>query len=228
MATSSAVNNSPQSTLFSSLNGTQSSSSSSANSMTDVQSRFLTLLTTQLKNQDPLNPMDNAQMTSQLAQINMVDGIDKLNTTLSKLIDGQSQSQALQAAALVGHGVLVPGTNMDLTSGAAVAGFELSSGADAVNVDIKDANGLVVRTLRLGAQKAGIQAFGWDGKTEAGTQAADGHYSFAISATQGSEKVKVSGLGYGVVESVTQGSQGLSANVGGYGAVDIGEVKQIL
>src|SRR5664279_439991 len=90
--------------LYSSLNGTPAAKASTT---TDSQSRFLTLLTAQLKNQDPLNPMDNAQMTSQLAQISTVDGIERLNTTLQSLISDSSNSQTMQAAALVGHGVLV-------------------------------------------------------------------------------------------------------------------------
>ena len=81
----------------------------------DQQTKFLTLLTTQLKNQDPLNPMDNAQMTSQLAQISTVDGIERLNTTLASMMSSTSETQALQMAALVGHGALVDGNNLPLT-----------------------------------------------------------------------------------------------------------------
>jgi flagellar basal-body rod modification protein FlgD len=74
----------------------------------DAQDRFLKLLTTQLKNQDPLNPMDNAQMTSQLAQISTVDGIEKLNATLQKMLSSSNEPEAMQASALVGHQVMVP------------------------------------------------------------------------------------------------------------------------
>jgi len=73
----------------------------------DLSSNFLTLLVAQLKNQDPTNPMDNAQLTSQLAQINTVSGIEKLNTTLGSISGQINSNQSVQATALIGHGVMV-------------------------------------------------------------------------------------------------------------------------
>ena len=80
--------------LIDSVNGTAKKATSVT---TDAQDRFLKLLTTQLKNQDPLNPLDNAQMTSQLAQISTVDGIEKLNATLQKLLASSVDAEAMQA-----------------------------------------------------------------------------------------------------------------------------------
>ena len=125
----------------------------------DAQNRFLTLLTTQLKNQDPLSPMDNAQMTSQLAQISTVDGIERLNATLASLMAGQQSSETLQAAALVGRGVLVPGSGLTLSAKGAVGGYNLDAGADKVVLNITDANGLQVAQMDLGAQEAGTHSF---------------------------------------------------------------------
>lgn len=229
--TATATTTNPASNLFTSLNPTASTKTSSTTN--ESQSRFLTLLTTQLKNQDPLNPMDNAQMTSQLAQISTVDGIERLNATLSKLITGQTESQTLQAAALVGHGVLVAGSDMTLKSGAAAAGFELEKPADFVNIDIKDANGIVVRTLRQTAVDAGVNSFTWDGKNDGGGAVADGQYSFAISAKQGADDVKVTRLELGVVDSVSIDGMGTSVNIGKLNSKDLGkfsmaEIKQIL
>src|SRR5574343_657724 len=79
----------------------------SATSADQIQDRFLKLLTTQLRNQDPLNPLDNAQMTSQLAQINTISGIEKLNTTVGKMLDIYNAGQGMQAAGLIGKYVLV-------------------------------------------------------------------------------------------------------------------------
>ena len=93
----STVNSASSADVIASLQKTAAASTSKT---TDAQSRFLKLLTEQLKNQDPLSPMDNAQMTSQLAQISTVDGIVKLNTTLTALLDGSQSSDAVQAAAL--------------------------------------------------------------------------------------------------------------------------------
>src|SRR5690606_23981470 len=98
----------------------------------DYQGRFLTLLTTQLKHQDPLNPMENAEMTSQLAQMSTVDGIERLNGMVRELLEGRGEDQAMQAAALVGHGVLVEGDGMILTEAGAIGGFETPEGADHV------------------------------------------------------------------------------------------------
>ena len=89
----------------------------------DMNARFLTLLTTQLKNQDPLNPMENAEVTSQLAQMSTVDGIERLNKMFQSFVDGQSAYDSMQAAALVGRGVLVEGKKLTLTESGAVGGF---------------------------------------------------------------------------------------------------------
>jgi flagellar basal-body rod modification protein FlgD len=193
----------------------------------EAQNRFLTLLTTQLKNQDPLNPLDNAQLTSQLAQISTVNGIEKLNAMLQKLLAGLQETQTLEAAALVNHGVLAPGTMLTLGANGALGGFELASPADEVTVTIKDAQGLVVRTLNLGAQAAGVTAFVWDGKSDAGAEAAPGRYSFSLSAKRGSENVTATALAYGLVQAVSRGRQGLSLDAGPLGEISFSDVKQI-
>src|SRR5437667_6309518 len=93
--------------------------------------RFLKLLVAQMQNQDPLNPMDNAQITSQMAQINTVNGIEKLNTTVGSLSSQFLQMQTLQGASLVGRGVLVEGKQVVMNdSGKGVGGFELDGAAD--------------------------------------------------------------------------------------------------
>lgn len=193
----------------------------------EAENRFLTLLTTQLKNQDPLNPLDNAQLTSQLAQISTVNGIEKLNATLQKLLAGMQESQALEAAALVNRGVLVPGNTMTLGESGALGGFELATAADEVTVTIKDANGLIVRTLSLGAQDAGVNAFVWDGRSDSGALAAPGRYSFTLAAKQGAENVVANALAYGLVQAVTRNSQGLSLDAGPLGEFSLADVKQI-
>src|SRR5215467_5754674 len=86
-----------------------SSGQSGALSSDDLQKRFLTLLVTQIQNQDPLNPMDNAQVTTQLAQLSTVSGIGQLNTTMQSLAASFSATQTLQSAALIGHNVMVAG-----------------------------------------------------------------------------------------------------------------------
>lgn len=224
--TTSATTN-PASALFASLNGT-SSTTTSTNQISDTENRFLKLLTAQLKNQDPLNPMDNSQMTSQMAQISTVDGIERLNATLQSLVTSSANSQALQAAALVGHGVLVPGNSIELASGSsAYGGIDLASDADSVTVSVNDSSGLLVRTLDLGAVKAGSHTFTWDGTANDGTAAAAGNYTFTVSAKQGTSTVDTTALLLGLVSSVTQSSSGLSLNVGQQ-AFTMADVRQIL
>lgn len=91
---------------------TTSSSSLTGSNAADLQSSFLTLLVAQLKNQDPTNPMENNELTSQLAQISTVSGIEKLNTTLGSISGQIDNSQSLQASNLIGHGVMIPGTTV--------------------------------------------------------------------------------------------------------------------
>ena len=106
----------------------------------EMQTRFMSLLTAQLKNQDPMNPLDNAEMTSQLAQMSTVEGIERLNSMFQKFVDAQIQSQidtlSLQAVNLVGHGALVKGDNLTLTDEGGVAGFRLEDKAVSVTVTI--------------------------------------------------------------------------------------------
>ena len=211
--------------LFASMNGSSGASKSTANA---TQDRFMTLLVTQLKNQDPLNPMDNAQMTSQMAQISTVSGIDKLNATLQALSASMTPNQTLQAASMIGHGVLVPGDGVQLANGAGLGGFELAQSADSAQVSVYDRAGALVRSIDLGAQPAGISKWQWDGTDNSGAAAAAGNYTFNVNAAQGSNPVAASSLQFGLVNSVTQGAQGVSMSVGQLDNIALTEVKQIL
>jgi len=224
MATTTATTSGSAQAIYDALNQRTEKKTSAVG---DQQSRFLTLLTTQLKNQDPLNPMDNAQMTSQLAQISTVDGIERLNSTLQQLLSGTTDTQAMQAAALTGHTVLVAGSSMQLIEGLAGGGVELAGAADSVKVTIKDANGLTVRTMDLGSQEAGVQTFTWDGKNDAGAAAANGSYKISVEATQGGKAVKVSALELTGVSSINRSTQGVTMNLGNGGVVAMSDIKQI-
>ena len=198
-----------------------------ASTANDAQSRFLTLLTAQLKNQDPLNPLDNAQMTSQLAQINTVDGIEKLNATLMKMMANSNDATAMQASALVGHQVMVAGSNIDLSDKGAVAGVDLQSRADRVTINITDKNGSTVRTLELGGLDKGMHNFPWDGKNNAGETVENGEYKFNVRAGMGEDDVKTTSLGLADVYSVNRSSQGVTLDLGKAGLVTMNDIKQI-
>ncbi len=201
--------------------------SASTSSTQATEDRFLKLLVTQMKNQDPLNPLDNAQVTSQMAQLSTVTGIEKLNTSLSSMSESFQASQALQAANLVGRSVLASGSSMALSSGTAFAGMELKGDADSVVVSVKNSSGSVIRTLDLGAQKAGTVTFQWDGKNQNSLAQADGTYSFDVVAKNGTEKVTADKLALSGVDSVSLTSTGVKLNISGVGQVDATSVKQI-
>lgn len=215
------------SALFASLNAA-SGSAANASMAASTQDRFLKLLVTQMKNQDPLNPMDNAQVTSQMAQLSTVTGIDKLNITLQALSDSMVSSQSLQAATMIGHGVLVPGSGVDLSNGAGYGGIDLVQSVDAIDIAIYDRAGVLVRDMRLGAQQAGLVNWQWDGRDNAGASVADGSYTFAVNATQGGKAVDAAALQFGMVHSVTQGKQGVTLGVGNLDGIVLSQVRQIL
>jgi flagellar basal-body rod modification protein FlgD len=194
----------------------------------DAQDRFLKLLVTQLKNQDPLNPMDNAQITSQMAQISTVSGIDKLNATLQSMAASFSADQSLQATAMIGRSVLAPGSALQLQNGTASGGVELPQAADKVVVSIRDGSGLVLHKVDLGAQAAGVFGFQWDGVTDSGASAVPGSYSFAVEAVQGGNKVDAVALARGLVSGVTQGKGGVALKVNGMGQVALSDVREVM
>jgi flagellar basal-body rod modification protein FlgD len=166
----------------------------------DLQNTFMKLLVAQLQNQDPLNPMDNSQMTSQLAQINTVNGIQQLNTTMSSML---TQNAATQASSMIGRTVQVPTSTLTLSSGAANFGVSVPNGADDVVVTITNAAGVAVRTVDLGQMTAGSGNYTWNGKDDKGNQLADGTYSIKVSATLGGKTTTANALGLDKVAGVT-------------------------
>ncbi len=214
------------SALFASFNKTPGTTAASS-AATTQQDSFMRLLVTQLKNQDPLNPMDNAQMTSQMAQISTVSGIEKLNVTLQALSASLTPNQTLQAAGMIGHGVMVAGNGVDLTGGVGLGGFELSGRVDAATVSIYDKAGALVRNIDLGAQPAGIVKWQWDGLDASGAAMKDGQYTFAVNAVLAGNNVAASNYQFGMVNNVTQGTQGVMLSVGAQDNVALSQVKQI-
>jgi flagellar basal-body rod modification protein FlgD len=175
--------------------------------------------------------MDNSQMTSQLAQINTVSGIQDLNTTLKGITGQINAGQSLQAAALIGKGVLVPGDRVLVGSDGTTTpfGLELAAPADDVQITITDGSGKVVRSFDLGAADAGTQSFSWDGKLDDGTQAPQGAYTLSVKAVSGSDAVDVTGLNYALVTGISTGKDGPLLDLGGItNQVSLGDVRQIL
>ncbi len=188
----------------------------------EAQDRFLTLLVAQMQAQDPLNPMDNAQMTTQLAQISTVDGIEKLNKTVEQLLGQFGALEQLNATALIGRSVLIPASRVELSrddQGHAVAGagFELPQNVSSVRVEVRDASGLTVRTLDLGALEQGLHTFTWDGRTDNGANASDGRYSFVINAQADGTAVTARSLSVARVDGMQRRDGQTWLDLGGFG-----------
>jgi flagellar basal-body rod modification protein FlgD len=207
------------------VNVASSPASSAAADATITSDRFLKLLVAQMKNQDPLNPMDNAQVTSQMAQINTVTGIDKLNSTVAGLSAQFMQMQAMQGASLVGHDVIVPGNKLDVDATTAVGqgGFEIQTPADAVKVEILAPSGAVVQTLNLGAQGAGMHSFDWP----AGTATDSSGLTFRVTATTGGVAIASTALMRDRVDAVTTNGNSFNLELEKSGSTPYASVKAL-
>ncbi|MBH9553541.1 flagellar hook assembly protein FlgD [Inhella gelatinilytica] len=150
------------------------------------QDRFLTLLVAQMRNQDPMNPMENAQLTTQIAQIQTVTGIENLRTSLDQMAAQATQAQTLQGVAMIGRNITTEGSRLQVLEDGAVGSFELDTAADQVSVDITTAAGTVVQTLNLGTLGAGRHDFVWDRQ---GLDPAV-ELNFKLKATRGTTPVK--------------------------------------
>lgn len=188
----------------------------------NTEDRFLKLLVAQLQNQDPLNPMDNAQVTTQMAQIQTVSGIDKLNTTVLGLNAQFAQLQALSGAALVGHGVLIEGNRLVADDGIGHAGFELPSQADRVRIEVLDGAGRVIDSDELGALGSGRHSFDWTppAGVDAGLAA-----RFRVVASIGATAVAATPFTRDRVEAVSVGATGLMLELANAGPVAYDKVK---
>ncbi len=187
-----------------SINGKTAATKAAAADDPGSQDRFLKLLVTQLQNQDPLSPMDNAQLTSQIAQINTVTGLPTLNSSVEKLSGQFLQSQTVQGASLIGKNVIVPGNRVDIAAGSGQGGFELASAADAVKVEVLSPAGQVVGALDLGAQSSGVHSFDWP----AGSYADSANLTFRVSASSGATVLGSTALMRDKVSAVSTGTSG--------------------
>ncbi|MDH4451428.1 MAG: flagellar hook capping FlgD N-terminal domain-containing protein [Rhodoferax sp.] len=186
--------------------------------------RFMKLLVAQLNNQDPMNPMDNAQMTSQIAQINTVSGIQELNSTMKSMAEQFASMQVLQGANMVGHDVLVESNTLSVKDGVARGALTLDSKADKVTIDIKTAGGQVLDTLTLGALPAGQRDFQWDASKYPGV----GNVTFKVTATQSGQTVRSTALARDTVTAVGSDNGVMTLQLAGRSPVAYSAVKSIL
>ncbi len=175
----------------------------------DLSTQFLAMLVAQMQNQDPLNPMDNAQLTSQLAQISTVNGISSLNATVTGLGSNLATVQSMQAAALVGREVEVPGNTLALgEEGVVKGGFDVPYAVESATVSITDSDGKVVYTSDMGKTAAGTSHFEWDGLDANGNQMPAGTYTFDVQLTASGVAGAATTVSTVVVQSVQPSSSG--------------------
>ena len=187
----------------------------------DTSDRFLKLLVAQMQSQDPLSPMDNAQVTSQMAQINTVSGIQTLNTSVQALSTQFVQMQALQGATLVGHDVVVPGNSLSIVDGQGAGGYELASAASGVKIDVLSPSGQVVDSIDLGAQSSGMHSFNWP----AGTATEGSGLTFRVTAKSGATTLTATPLMRDLVDAVSASGNTLSLELQKSGNVPYSTVK---
>ncbi|MEG0149021.1 MAG: flagellar hook capping FlgD N-terminal domain-containing protein [Comamonas sp.] len=172
---------------------TGSNSKTAGTDPNEAQDRFLKLLVAQLNNQDPMNPMDNAQMTSQMAQINTVTGIQQLNQTMASMSSQFMAMQVLQGTSMIGRTVLTEGNTLGVAAdGTHTAAFDLAGSAANVKVQITTASGELVDTIELGQGTAGRNYFTWDGKDKYTGDASQLRY--VVQATNGASAVAATSL----------------------------------
>lgn len=190
---------------------------------------FMNLLVTELTHQDPMKPMDNAELAAQISQFSVVSGIDQLNTSFNGLSNTLISDQALQATNLVGHQVMVTSNIGLLDQGGTIQGVvDLPASAGNVRVRISDATGAMVRELELGSHEAGELAFTWDGYSDSGDYMPAGIYQLSAQAAVDDVEMAPNVLVSAQVESVSMGgSGGVSLNLAGLGQVSMNDVTQI-
>ncbi|HEX4052007.1 MAG TPA: flagellar hook capping FlgD N-terminal domain-containing protein [Steroidobacteraceae bacterium] len=190
---------------------------------------FLTLMTAQLQNQDPLNPTDSNEFLSQLSELSTVEGISQLNTSLGTLSNSMLASQAVNSAALVGQTILAPASSGVLASGGTLSGaVQVPSGANSVTLSIANSAGVTVAQVAM-PTGAGMQSFSWNGQTSNGGTAPPGTYSVSAAAVVGSTSEAATTYLNGTVSSVTLDPSGSSVllNTPQLGSVPLSNVQQL-
>lgn len=193
------------------------------------QEDFLKLLTTQMQNQDPTNPVDNTKMIADMAQFSSLEAMKQLNDTVSSMSQMFKTNQAVQASVLVGKDVVVPGTKVNLISGSApVALVNIEESLTDVKAQIRNASGELVREYSWESLPQGQGDLKWDGKDASGNALPQGIYTLSAFGTNSEgARASVGTLVAQKVVSVDVGSSGASLNLADGSAAGLDEIQQI-
>ena len=210
------------------LSGTKAAATRTSAKTTLDQADFLKLMTAQMNNQDPFNPVDNTQMVAQMAQFSSLAGITEMSSTLKAIAEKLGGTTATDAAAYIGRSVLVEGTAAYARAAGGIAGaIELGEAASDVTVQITGADGQLLKTVNLGAQAAGTLTYDWDGTTDAGADAGNGPFTVKVAAANAGKSVAATGLVWAPVQSVSTTSGALKLSLPGIGEVPASDIRQI-
>lgn len=194
------------------------------------QQQFLELMVAQIRNQDPFKPLENGEFLTQIAQFSQVSGIQDLQNSFSQFANSLGSNQALQASALVGRTVYIPGEVATLTPGENFSGVaSLPQSTTNLTVSIYDAAGALVKNIDLGERNAGTVSFNWDGTDESGQAAPAGPYKIVATANIDGKNTTLGTLVSDKVESVTIGKagQGTILNLSSLGSVGLNDIYEI-
>ncbi len=200
------------------------------------QEDFLTLMISQLKNQDPFKPMDPAQYVGQLAQFSSVSGLASMNKNITALSESLRGNQVLDGAALIGRTVIAAGNTVYRyapTEGADAmptqGTIDVPSGASSVQLVVRDSAGTLVKSQALETQ-SGVSGFRWDGTTNAGSLAAPGAYRIEVIARVGDENVSLNTSVAAQVSSVAldPATGALTLDTDSLGEIAMSDVERVL
>jgi len=208
--------------------GTSSASQTAANKLSADMNTFLTLLTTQLKYQDPLDPMDTAEFTNQLVQYSSVEQAIQTNSKLESLLSLNMSNLGAQAVSYIGKVAQVLGNVMPLEGGHAKATYTLDKNVESAVVTVKDLNGNIVYSEQ-GKITAGTHDFEWDGKDLDGNLLEDGAYKIEVSTKvgKGETAATVTTTIFGKVTGVASDSNGVYVGLGDAVTAGLGDILTI-
>ena len=192
---------------------------------------FMKLMLTQLKNQDPTNPMQNGEFLAQIAQFNTVTGIQDLQKSFDQFSSSMQSNQALQASSLVGRSVLVQSDTGVLPPSGSLDGLvDLTSSTTNLGLDVFDMSGQLVRHIDMGTHGAGQVRFSWDGRADNGDLLPPGTYKVAATAQIDGQSTAIDTYVAARVDSVTLEQNGVSPtlNLAGLGGLSLSQVHQIM
>jgi flagellar basal-body rod modification protein FlgD len=193
------------------------------------KNEFMELMIAQLKNQNPLEPQNNGEFISQLAQFSSLEEMQSLSGSVDDVASQFRSTQALQASAMVGRTVLAPSGIGVLGAAGEISGnIEVPATTSGLRVSIENQAGERIRQMDLGSQQAGVTGFDWDGKDGNGNSLPPGPYRIVAEASYPDGQQQLGTMVSANVDSVSLGQGGsVTLNLAGMGSIALSDVKQI-